>query len=128
MDTQTYTKEEVIDLLNDLLKEIKEYGSVWMEYTRRMTKEKIAEEALHSSKEAIITIIENKINTINNEEMTKLELIEMFENQIFPKQAENFLKLNYEGKGELDKQEYLRDTAILISLAKKGLSKWVINR
>lgn len=123
MDTQTYTKEEVIDLLNDLLKEIKEYGSVWMEYTRRMTKEKIAEEALHSSKEAIITIIENKINTINNEEMTKLELIEMFENQIFPKQAENFLKLNYEGKGELDKQEYLRDTAILISLAKKGLSK-----
>lgn len=116
MDTQTYTKEEVIDLLNDLLKEIKEYGSVWMEYTRRMTKEKIAEEAL-------ISIIENKINTINNEEMTKLELIEMFENQIFPKQAENFLKLNYEGKGELDKQEYLRDTAILISLAKKGLSK-----
>lgn len=123
MATQTYTKEEVIDLLNDLLKEIEEYGSVWMKYTTRMTKEKIAEEALHSSKEAIITIIENKINTIKNEEMTKLELIEMFENRIFPKQAENFLKLNYEGKGELDKQEYLRDTAILISLAKKGLSK-----
>jgi len=66
MATQTYTKEEVIDLLNDLLKEIEEYGSVWMKYTTRMTKEKIAEEALHSSKEAIITIIENKINTIKS--------------------------------------------------------------
>lgn len=53
--------------------------------------------------------------------MTKRELIDMFKNIIFPKQAEDLLKINYEGLGELDKQEYLRDTTILIMLAEKGL-------
>ncbi len=51
----------------------------------------------------------------------KRELIDMFKNIIFPKQAEDLLKINYEGLGELDKQEYLRDTSILIKLAEKGL-------
>lgn len=53
--------------------------------------------------------------------MTKRKLIDMFKNIIFPKQAEDLLKINYEGLGELDKQEYLRDTTILIKLAEKGL-------
>lgn len=53
--------------------------------------------------------------------MTKRELIEMFKNKIFPKQAEDLLKINYEGLGELDKREFLRDTSILIMLAEKGL-------
>lgn len=53
--------------------------------------------------------------------MTKRELIDMFKNIIFPKQAEDLLKINYEGLGELDKREYLRDTSILIMLAEKGL-------
>lgn len=53
--------------------------------------------------------------------MTKRELIDMFKNKIFPKQAEDLLKINYEGLGELDKQEYLRDTTIIIKLAEKGL-------
>ena len=53
--------------------------------------------------------------------MTKRELIDMFKNIIFPKQAEDLLKINYEGLGELDKKEYLRDTSILIKLAEKGL-------
>lgn len=53
--------------------------------------------------------------------MTKCELIDMFKNIIFPKQAEDLLKINYEGLGELDKREYLRDTSILIKLAEKGL-------
>lgn len=53
--------------------------------------------------------------------MTKRELIDMFKNKIFPKQAEDLLKINYEGLGELDKREYLRDTSILIMLAEKGL-------
>lgn len=53
--------------------------------------------------------------------MTKCELIDMFKNIIFPKQAEDLLKINYEGLGEIDKQEYLRDTSTLITLAEKGL-------
>lgn len=53
--------------------------------------------------------------------MTKRELIDMFKNIIFPKQAEDLLKINYEELGELDKREYLRDTSILIKLAEKGL-------
>lgn len=53
--------------------------------------------------------------------MTKRELIDMFKNKIFPKQAEDLLKMNYEGLGELDKREFLRDTSILIMLAEKGL-------
>ena len=54
--------------------------------------------------------------------MTKRELIDMFKNQVFPSQARHLANLNYEGKGEIDKQEYLRDTAILIDLAEKGLA------
>ena len=53
--------------------------------------------------------------------MTKREVIDMFKNIIFPKQAEDLLKINYEGLGELDKREYLRDTSTLIMLAEKGL-------
>lgn len=53
--------------------------------------------------------------------MTKRKLIDMFKNKIFPKQAEDLLKMNYEGLGELDKREFLRDTSILIMLAEKGL-------
>lgn len=53
--------------------------------------------------------------------MTKRELVDMFKNIIFPKQAEDLLEINYEGLGELDKREYLRDTSILIMLAEKGL-------
>lgn len=53
--------------------------------------------------------------------MTKRELVDMFKNIIFPKQAEDLLKINYEGLGELDKREFLRDTLILIMLAEKGL-------
>lgn len=53
--------------------------------------------------------------------MTKRKLIDMFKNKIFPKQAEDLLKMNYEGLGELDKREFLRDTSILIKLAEKGL-------
>ncbi len=53
--------------------------------------------------------------------MEKRELIDMFKNKIFPKQAEDLLKMNYEGLGELDKREFLRDTSILIMLAEKGL-------
>lgn len=53
--------------------------------------------------------------------MTKRKLIDIFKNKIFPKQAEDLLKMNYEGLGELDKKEYLRDTSTLIKLAEKGL-------
>jgi hypothetical protein len=53
--------------------------------------------------------------------MTKRELIDMFKNEIFPSQARHLKNVNYEGKGEVDEQEYLRDTAILIDLAEKGL-------
>lgn len=52
--------------------------------------------------------------------MAKRELIDMFKNIIFPKQAEDLLKINYEGLGELDKREYLRDTSILTCWLKKG--------
>lgn len=67
--------------------------------------------------------------------MTKRKLIDMFKNKIFPKQAEDLLKINYEGLGELDKREFLRDTSILIMLAEKGLKSeqepkkghWILN-
>ena len=48
-------------------------------------------------------------------------MIDMYKNIIFPIQAEDLLKKNFEGLGELDKREYLRDTSILIKLAEKGL-------
>ena len=51
----------------------------------------------------------------------KKNLIDMFREQIFPSQARTLLKQNFEGKGELDKQEYLRDTNRILDLAEKGL-------
>ena len=58
--------------------------------------------------------------------MTNEELIEMFREDIFPMQADHLLRLNFEGKGQLDKTEYLRDAAILLELAEKGLeAEWI---
>lgn len=55
--------------------------------------------------------------------MTKRELIDMFRDQVFPAQANYLKNLNYENKGELDSQEYLRDTSVLIDLAEMGYKK-----
>ena len=58
--------------------------------------------------------------------MTNEELIEMFREDIFPMQAEHLSRLNFEGEGQLDKIEYLRDTDSLLKLARKGLeSEWI---
>lgn len=58
--------------------------------------------------------------------MTDKELINMFRDQIFPLQAEKLKDLNFEGKGEIDKFEYLRDTSIILNLAEKGIkSDWI---
>lgn len=53
--------------------------------------------------------------------MTKREIIDLFKNEIFPLQAETLFLRNYQGLGELDRDEYLRDSGVLIELAEAGL-------
>lgn len=56
----------------------------------------------------------------------KEDLIAMFREQIFPSQARHLKNVNYEGQGEQDMQEYLRDTTVLLELADKGLQAELI--
>lgn len=55
-----------------------------------------------------------------NKKLTPEELIDMFKTTAFPAIAEHLKRLNYEGLGEKDKEEFLHDTGILLELAEKG--------
>lgn len=52
---------------------------------------------------------------------TKKQMIDDFRNIIVPKTADRLLKLDYEGMGQQDKEDYLREANMILDLAEKGL-------
>ena len=52
-------RREMSDLIDrqEAIKAISEYGSVWMEYSRGMTKDEIAQRALNNAKATMIRIV-----------------------------------------------------------------------
>lgn len=59
-----YTKDEVIDILTEIKTKYSEYASVFMQWNDTMSKKKIAYEALKASKDKMIDLLQQQINSL----------------------------------------------------------------
>ena len=70
-----YTKDEVIDILTEIKTKYSEYASVFMQWNDTMSKKKIAYEALKASKDKMIDLLQQQINSLKEAQNDRKENI-----------------------------------------------------